>query len=131
MTSYEGVVVMKPSLDIKGQQQILLKSKDAISEHGGELNHCDTWGTIDLANPVKNITNGIFFHYTFNGKDNVVKEIERLYKLNSNVIKYMHINLGKGTDLKNHVEEYKSRLTKSVQTEKEREQKRKEKKKFY
>ena len=128
MTSYEGVVVVRSSLGHDQQKQILAKSKNVISEHGGDINHCDTWGTMNLANPIKSVKDGIFFHYTFNGKGNVVKEIERLYKLDSNVLKYVHISLGDNVDLKKHVDEYKDRLTKSAQAEEERDQKRREKK---
>lgn len=128
MTSYEGVLVVKSSLAQDQQKQILAKSKSVISEHGGDLNHCDTWGTMDLANPIKSVKDGMFFHYTFNAKDDAVKEIERLYKLDSNVLKYMHISLGADIDLKKHVDEYKDRLALSAKAEEEREQKRREKK---
>ncbi len=128
MASYEGVVVVKSSLGHEEQKQILAKSKDVISKNGGDLNHCDTWGIMGLSNPIKSITDGIFFHYTFNAKGESLKEIERLYRLDSNVIKYIHINLGANVDLKKHVDEYKDRLTRSAQAEEEREQKRREKK---
>ncbi len=130
MASYEGVVVVKANLGEQEHRQILSKSKNIIKDHDGQFNHCDTWGVMDLANPVKNISKGAFFHYTFSGENNVVKELERIYKLDSNVVKYMHVNLG-NADLDKHMEEYKDRLSRSVKAEKEREQKKREKKNKY
>ena len=121
--SYEGVLILHPDTAEDKQKEFFTKNKSIIEQHEGELNHIDTWGRRTIANPINDVSRGIYFHYTFTANNTGVAELERTFRINDQVLRYMHTQLG-DTDLKKHVEAYKDQLAQTAQKEKEREAKR-------
>lgn len=128
LRSYEGVVVLHPDTSLEDQRSFFQQNKKIIEEHGGHLHHCDTWGKRNMANPLKKISTGFFFHYSFRANHKAVAELERTFRINSSVIKFLHSHLGQ-VSLEKHLENYKSQLEATAWKEKERERKRLERKK--
>ncbi len=121
--SYEGVVILHPDTTEEAQKEFFKKNKKIIEDHKGELHHVDTWGKRKIANPIKKIYRGVFFHYTFKGQTDTVSELERTFRINDKVLRFMHTNL-EDADLNKHNEAFKDQLAQTVQREKEREAKR-------
>ena len=125
---YEGVVVLHPDTTLEEQKTLFQQNKKIINDYEGSLHHCDTWGRRNLANPIKNIKTGIFFHYTFYANNKAITELERTLRINSFVLKFLHTHLGK-ISLEKYLRNYYVRLENTFLKEKERERKRLERKK--
>ena len=127
LRSYEGVLVLHPDTTLEEQKVLFQQNKKIINEHEGNLHHCDTWGRRALANPIKNIKTGVFFHYTFYANGKAIAELERTLCINSFVLKFLHTHLGK-TSLDKYLKNYYTQLENTFLKEKERERKRLERK---
>ena len=123
LRSYEGVIVLHPDTTLEEQKTLFQQNKKIINEHEGNLHHCDTWGRRNLANPIKNIRTGVFFHYTFYANNKTIAELERTLRINSSVLKFLHTHLGK-TSLEKYLKSYYMQLENTFVKEKERERKR-------
>ena len=128
LRSYEGVLVLHPNTTLEEQKVLFQQNKKIIDEHGGNLHHCDTWGRRNLANPIKNIRAGLFFHYTFYANNKAISELERTLRINSFALKFLHTHLGK-VSLEKYLKNYYMQLENTLLKEKERERKRVERKK--
>ncbi len=127
LRSYEGVLVLHPNTTLEEQKTLFQQNRKIINEHEGSLHHCDTWGRRPLANPIKNIKIGIFFHYTFCANHKVIAELERTLRINSFVLKFLHTHLDK-ISLDKYLKNYYTQLENTLLKEKERERKRLERK---
>ena len=76
-----------------------------------------------MGNPHKNIHRGIYFHYLFRGGTEVVSELERTFRMNDKVLRFMHVRL-ETDDFSQHLEGYKTQLLATASREKEREARR-------
>ena len=128
LRSYEGVLALHPDMSLEDQKAFFQQNKKVIEDHGGNLHHCDTWGKRSIANPTKKVQEAFFFHYSFHANNKAVTELERLFRINSFVLKFLHSNLGQ-TSLEKHLKNYKAQLEVTALKEKERERKRIERKK--
>ena len=126
---YEGVLVVHPDTSLEDQKALFKQNKKVIEEHKGKLHHCDTWGKRPIANPIKNISMAIFFHYSFYASGNVIVELERLLRINSSVLKFLHSRLEDKVPLEKHLERYRLQLEATALKERERERKRLDRKK--
>jgi small subunit ribosomal protein S6 len=124
--SYEGVVIMHPDTTEEAQKEFFKKNKKIIEDREGSIHAVETWGKRTIANPIKDIKRGIFFHYTFKGRTDAVAELERTFRINDRVLRFLHANLG-DVDLAKHMEAYHEQLNATVLREKEREAKRAQK----
>lgn len=128
LRSYEGVLALHPDTTLEEQKSLFQQNRKIIKEHEGSLHHCDTWGRRALANPIKNIKTGIFFHYTFYANNKAITELERTLRINSFVLKFLHTHLGQ-TSLEKYLSNYYTQLENTFLKEKEKERKRMERKK--
>ena len=117
---YEGIVILQPDTALDAQKELFRKNKSIVEAHKGAVNTVETWGRRLLANPIQKSARGIFFHVTFNADNKAVAELERTMGINDNVLRFIHVRLPEGTDLKKHMENFKSELAAGVAREKER-----------
>jgi small subunit ribosomal protein S6 len=120
---YEGIYILQPSLSEEQQKVILNKSKAIIEEYKGEVNHIDTWGQRHLANPIKKFNRGTYFHITFKAQSDGIKEIERTFRINDKVLRFMHTKLDERISLEKHVDAYKEILLEAKKRHEEKENK--------
>lgn len=120
---YEGVYILQPSLTEDQQKEILKKSKAIIEEYKGEMHHIDTWGQRHLANPIKKFNRGTYFHVTFKAQSDCIKEIERTFRINDKVLRFMHTKLDERLPLEKHVEAFKNILLEAKKRHEEKENK--------
>jgi small subunit ribosomal protein S6 len=125
---YESIVIVKSDSTEDVQKQIFKKTKEIIATHGGDLFSVETWGRRQLGNVIGKSRKGVFFHTTFTADTKAVSEIERVMKINDNVLRFVHTRLPEGTTMAGYQEAFKKSLVEAGLKEKEREEKIRQKK---
>lgn len=125
---YEGVIIVDGDATEKTQKALFRKNKKIIEDYSGTVNSLDTWGKRKLGNPIKKKNQAFYFYTTFSANNEAVAELERTMRINDNVLRFMHMRLKDGTDLKQHLEKFKETIAAAHAKEKEFEMKEKKRK---
>ena len=91
--NYETVCIVKPDVGDDIVKGVLNKSSAAIETGGGTIVRIDEWGRRRLAYPIQKKNDGYFFVMTYKSEPAASKELERLLKLNEDVLRYQTIKL--------------------------------------
>lgn len=124
LRNYEGIIILHPDVTETEQKALFKRNAETIASFKGRVNHLDTWGKRRLANPIKKMKMGNYFHTTFEAKAEAVAEIERLLGIDDRVLRFMHAKLDDRKSLSQYVEDYKKTLADSVRREQEKDAKR-------
>jgi small subunit ribosomal protein S6 len=92
---YETTVVINGSLEESLIEETLEKIKTTIGSLDCELKSVMDQGRKQLAYPINDITTGYYVHIEFMSDGEAIKEIERQYRLNENIIRYLTVILDK------------------------------------
>ena len=122
LASYEAVLVMDPSLSKEVQREVLQKIKNCITQDfNGSIYHIDTWGIRNLLNHNrKKWRQGIYFHFSFQAKKEVVQELTRRMRMAEEVLYYHFQRLTKHTTLEANLKSFREIIEISVKRESER-----------
>ena len=88
MNKYESVFIVNPSVEEDKVKALIQKFSDLINNDGKVL-EVDEKGKIKLAYPVKKNSEGYFIILHFESQPSVVTELERVYRITDEVIKFM------------------------------------------
>lgn len=96
---YEVIFIVKPNAVEETLKGIVQKVKDTI-EGGvegfkGEAVKVDEWGKRRLAYIIQKYQEGYYFLVNFSGDPQIPKEVERILKLNENVLRLQTIRVKK------------------------------------
>ena len=89
--AYETTFVLKPDLEDEEKEAILERVKSVILDHDGEVTGVDAWGKRQLAYEIKDYRSGDYTILQFNANTDVVKELERIFKIMDGVLRYLVI----------------------------------------
>ena len=95
MEKYETISIIRPSVSEDIIAAISDKTADIIKDAGGEILKVDNWGLKQLAYPIKKEPTGYYVYTVFSGNGAGINEMERIFKIDDNVLKYMTIKLDK------------------------------------
>lgn len=87
MRFYEAAYILSPQIDEEVENSIVEKFSQAITSDGGEVQGIDKWGKKRLAYPVKGFKEGNYIIMRFKSSIKTASEIERLLKLQDEVLK--------------------------------------------
>lgn len=88
---YETMFILKPTLtDEETAAQVEL-IKSTITKNGAEIVACDDMGTRQLAYEIEKHKRGYYFVAYFKGEPSGILEIERNYRINENVLRFIFI----------------------------------------
>lgn len=90
MNRYESVIIVTPTMNEKQQKEIENKYSKLISENE-KLNNIENIGKKRLAYEVKKNKEGIYIEINFTSEASFIAELERQYKIDENVIKFIVI----------------------------------------
>ena len=93
--TYESVVIINAALEDEQVETTISRMQETITTHGGELIELDKWGRKRLAYPIKKAKSGYYVVLRFNATTDLVATLERNYRLDENVIRYLTIQLDK------------------------------------
>lgn len=91
MNQYEVLYVITPELDDETNQAVMDKFAGIITANGGEVEKTDVWGKRRLAYAIDYKTEGYYVLVNFNAPAELPRELERNFKNDERVIRYMVI----------------------------------------
>jgi len=105
MRRYETIFIIDNDLSEEGRSPILEKLEDLIQQYNGLQVMADEWGTKKLAYEIKKKVRGYYVCLDYCGSGPLVDEIERFFRIDDRVLKYMTVVLDKDVDIENVKEE--------------------------
>ncbi len=92
MNKYESVIIINPSVDEEGVKSLVAKFTDLINTDG-KVEKVDDLGKRKLAYEVKKQKEGYYQVFNFEANPELIKELERNYRITDEVIKFMTIKV--------------------------------------
>ena len=105
MRRYETIIIIDPDLSAEQREPIVKRVQDVISQEDGYLALTDEWGARKLAYEIKKKQRGFYTRFDFCGTAAAVDEIERFFRIDDRVLKYMTVLLDKAADVEKIKEE--------------------------
>lgn len=90
MNKYESIIIVNPKLNEKQQNEIENKYKKIINKNRNVIS-IENIGKKRLAYEVKKNKEGIYIEINFTSEASFIAELERQYKIDENVIKFIVI----------------------------------------
>jgi small subunit ribosomal protein S6 len=100
MKHYETLFVLKPTLTDEEKEQKFNFIKEVITKNGGEIVASEEIGTRKLAYPIEKFERGHYYIIYFKAPANSVKELERIYRITEEVIRFITIKYETDKDIK-------------------------------
>jgi len=99
MKRYETIIIIDPDLSKEAEAPVLERVNDLIPQFKGFLIETDDWGNKKLAYDIKKKSRGHYVRFDFCGDGALVQEIERFFKIDDKVLKFMTVLLDEDADL--------------------------------
>jgi len=98
MSLYESIFVIRPTLSDDDTNKLIEKMKGILEKSGATLLKLENWGKKKLAYEVKRERKGTFVYVHFKSAGGVVSELERSYRLEDSILKFLTVRqeLGAG-----------------------------------
>ncbi len=91
MRHYETMFIIKPTLVEEEIKEKINFYKDVITKNGGSIETCLDMGMRNLAYEIKKNKRGYYFVIYFTAEPKMVLELERLYRINEDVLRFIVI----------------------------------------
>lgn len=92
-STYESIFIIKPTLSDEETEKVIQKMQEIITTGGGEIINVENWGKKKLAYEIKKHKRGHYVLFHLKAEGPLVKELERNYRLNDAVIKFITVKL--------------------------------------
>ena len=89
MRTYESVLIVKPQLSDGEVGEFVLKAKELIAKHGGEVTSEEKLGRRKFTHEVNHVRDGFYLYLKFKAEPKFVKVFEDALKLNEKVLRSM------------------------------------------
>ncbi len=96
---YESVVILNAALEDEQIETTLTRIQETLKTNGAEISDIERWGRKRLAYPIQKSKSGYYAIFRFESPTETIKELERIYRLDETIVRYLTIMLGK-EDLK-------------------------------
>jgi len=98
MRRYETIVIVDPDLNDDDRTSLFDRVKEIIPQQQGVLLKEDLWGTKKLAYEIKKKPRGFYARFDYCGMGPAVDEIERFFRIDDGVLKYLTVLLADEAD---------------------------------
>ena len=88
MNKYETVFIVNPSVEEAGVKELTQKFSDLINSDG-KVESVEEMGKRKLAYEIKKNSEGIYVLINFEANPALIKELERVYRITDEVIKFI------------------------------------------
>ena len=88
MNKYESVIIINPNVDEAGVKALEDKFTGLINENG-KVEKVDSMGKRKLAYEIKKFAEGTYLVFNFESKPEAIKELERVYRITDEVLKFI------------------------------------------
>ena len=86
LNKYESIIIINPAVEDK--TAVIDKFSTMINKEG-KVENVDEWGNKKLAYEIKKNTEGYYVLINFEAKPEFIDELERVYKITDEVIKFI------------------------------------------
>ena len=93
MKKYEIMYILKPSLEEADRQALIETLHAIITDGNGTIDKVDEWGMREFAYRIEDMTKGYYVVTEFTAEPEVVQELDRICRINANVVRNMIVNL--------------------------------------
>jgi len=91
MRKYETVFISDPDLQDQTRLELFDKVRNIITKEKGILLNFDDWGNKKMAYGIRKKLRGHYVCATYGGTGDLVKELERNFRLSDDILKFMTI----------------------------------------
>lgn len=98
MRRYETTYILRPNLGEDQFAEIIERTNSIITDDGGAIINLARWGTRKLAYEIKKETLGYYIHFDFAALGTSVHEMERIFRIDDRVLRYLTIKLADAID---------------------------------
>ncbi len=95
MKTYESVIIINSSLSKETLNRIVDRYEELIKKKDGTLRSTNRWGKRRLAYPIKKFQYGYYIIFDFESSSELVNELEREYRLNEHILRFMTLHKDK------------------------------------
>ena len=88
MNKYESVIIINPSVEEQGIKSLIAKFTDLINSDG-KVEKVEEVGKKKLAYEIRKNSEGYYVVLNFEANPNLVAELERVYRITDEVIKFI------------------------------------------
>lgn len=99
MRRYEQIVILDSDLSEDERSPVFNRLKELIPQYKGFLIDIDEWGQKKLAYEIKKKPRGFYAQVNFCGFGDLVDEMERFFRIDDRILKYMTVVLDKEADV--------------------------------
>jgi small subunit ribosomal protein S6 len=118
MRRYETICIIDPDLSADERVPIYERLHDLVPQQGGFVVEQDDWGNQKLAYEINKKPRGYYVRLDYCGTGAVVDEMERFFRIDDRVLKYMTVLLDKDAD----VEGIKAEMAAAAKAQAQKEQ---------
>lgn len=116
---YESYIIVDGNLEDSVVEEIITKYESFLKKNDVEIKNIDRIGRKRLAYPIKKKQNGFYICYEIISHPDLISRLERTYKLDEDVLRYLTIFMSKRT-LKEKEEHLKKKALMKVKFEEEK-----------
>lgn len=98
MNRYETVFIIDPDVSEPDQEAIIDRIRSLITQHSGKILVFDDWGVRKFAYEIQKKKQGHYTRIEYAGEGDLVYAIERFFRIDYRVLKFMTIVLEKNVD---------------------------------
>jgi small subunit ribosomal protein S6 len=99
MPSYETTVITKPNTSEEQVSALRQKVEGVIATHKGQVGNFEDWGTRRLSFEIQKENRGRYLYFAFTGNNGTVAELQRNFRINENIVRFLSVNLSTEEDL--------------------------------
>jgi small subunit ribosomal protein S6 len=99
MRRYETIFIVDPDLSDEERSPLFERLKPLFPQLDGFLVMVEEWGTKNLAYEIKKKKRGYYVRLDYCGTGPLVNEIERFFRIDDRILKYMTVLLEEDVDL--------------------------------
>lgn len=99
MRRYETILITDPDMGEDARKALTDRIGELMAAEGGSLIKQDDWGIRKLAYEIRKKPRGFYTLFDFCGQGALVDEMERQFRIDDRVLKYMTVLLDKEADL--------------------------------
>ena len=88
MNKYESVIIINPNVDEAGIKALEEKITGLINENG-KVEKVESMGKRKLAYEIKKFNEGTYLVFYFESQPSAIAEIERVYRITDDIIKFI------------------------------------------
>ena len=117
MRKYETIFISNSDLPEKKQKELFEKAQNIITQQEGVVLNFDQWGNKKLAYEIRKKTHGFFVCMTYGGTGKTVDELERIFRLDDNILKFITILKEENIDIEALQDEAETKAATTTETE--------------